>query len=143
LKPRFLRCRNLSSVPIYLPSQFNFTLVHAKYLSHLRILDFVVLIMFGGEHESLTSSKCIFCSLTLHIHHLKCTEVISELQIYSLHLSKLYTEHVNSTACYPTSICLSPSIGKVNTGPVASFTVPARNSTEMLLNSKDQFRSNI
>jgi len=143
LTPKFLRCRNLSSVPNYPPYQFNFSLVRATYLAHVKILDFIVLIMFGGEHESWTSSKCISCAFILHLRQLKCTEIISELQIYIFHLSKLYTEHVNSTACFLTSTCLSPSIGNVNTGPVASFSVPARNSTKMLLNSNDQFQSHI
>ena len=139
----FLRCSNLSRFPNYLPYQFHFSIVRATYLYHLRILDFIVLIMFGGEHKSWTSSKCIFCTLTLYLHQLKCTEIISELQIYFLRLSKLHTEHVNSTACCLTSTSLSPSSGNVNTSPVASFTVPARKSKKMLLNCNDQFQSNV
>jgi hypothetical protein len=143
LTPRFLHLRNLSNFPKYPPYQFHFSLVRATYLFHLRILDFIVLIMFGGQHKSWTYSKCIFCALTLHLHQLKCTDIISELQIYFLRLSKMYTEHVNSTACCLTSTCLSPSIGNVNTGPVASFTAPACNSTKLLLNSNDQFQSKV
>jgi hypothetical protein len=117
--------------------------VRVTYTSHLGILDFIVLIMFGGEHYSWTSSKRIFCTPTFYLHQLKCNEIISELHIDILGLSKLYTEHVNSTACCLTSSYLSSSIGNVNNGPVVSFTIPARKSKKMPINSIDQFQSNV